>query len=191
MNQKYIQIADWTFLLLQRAGKSVSSWLWIDFPHLNLCRKAPVKSSPQSEVPQTARSWWPSPLGCRSWRTEPKSSPDRWPSQGTHTPCYRSMACTSPVRRQNSPTGSKHTHTHTRTLHLAQAAPLTCDLQQSTFVTPVPPTQWSATDLSPCRGQEWLWTSSISSTGLVCSQSYPQLHHRSYRLLFNTKQNKQ
>lgn len=110
MNQKYMQIADWTFLLLQRAGKSVSSWLWIAGTH---CRKAPVKSSPQSEVPQTARSWWPSPLGCRSWRTEPKSSPDRWPSQGTHTPCYRSMACTSPVRRQNSPTGSKHTHTHT------------------------------------------------------------------------------
>lgn len=58
---------------------------------------------PRSVVPQTVRSWWPSPWGCRSWRTGPSTSPDRWPSQGTHIPCCRSRAYTSPERRQNSP----------------------------------------------------------------------------------------
>lgn len=70
-------------------------------------------SSPRSGVPQTVRSWWPSPWGCRSWRTGPNTSPDRWPSQGIHTLCYRSRACISPGRRQSSP--GKQTHASFRT----------------------------------------------------------------------------
>lgn len=63
--------------------------------------------SPQLGVPQTARSWQPSPWVWRSWRPGPNTSPDQWPSQGIHTLCYKSKACTLPGRRQSSP-GNKH-----------------------------------------------------------------------------------
>lgn len=115
----------------------------------------------------------------------PSTSPDRWPSPGTRTPCYRSRACISQERRQNSPgkqtCGAFSTCCKAGTLMVSTrlAAVTVCNKKN---------TKKTATHLSPCKGQEWLWSSSISSMSLVCSQSCPRCRRRNCPLL-STKKN--